>query len=458
MMTGDFNGDGKTDVLMFRSSDGAFAKWFSDGTEDAGWNYQLGNYIGGSPGTVSGAQMISEAITSIVAFAINGQVTAGGSPLAGVTVTLSGGASATTTTDANGNYSFWVPAGGGYTVTPSLSGYTFSPASQTFSNVNGSEPANFTATFSGDSTGSPNPYEIGIPSQFFSIASPSGCTSIAGFWNETSTPQADWTLTQSGNSVSGNAIARYGPSCGTITWSVTGQADTQTTGVFYLTASNPQPATDACGNLANTPINETVTIYESAGCIDGSAQVSSPGGSFSTSWVDPIPPPTQVPTKLSESSSPSFSQPPTTFSGTPNALSCDRQTFLAGGAKVWGYQRCVTFTLLDQVGKAISNVSNLVAYESVTWVKGIQFANLTANGPAIPLNAAAQWGDSLSRVRDDHAIPAGTYAVYKQTVTIKNTSTGQTYSRIRVNCRRYGDTDVTDTDVTSQADQSCMSN
>jgi hypothetical protein len=48
---------------------------------------------------------------------------------AGVTVTLSGKASATTTTDAAGNYQFRDLADGSYTVTPSLTGYTFDPAS-----------------------------------------------------------------------------------------------------------------------------------------------------------------------------------------------------------------------------------------------------------------------------------------------------------------------------------------
>ena len=48
----------------------------------------------------------------------------------GATVALNGTATATTTADANGNYSFASLATGSYTVTPSKSGYTFSPASQ----------------------------------------------------------------------------------------------------------------------------------------------------------------------------------------------------------------------------------------------------------------------------------------------------------------------------------------
>lgn len=63
-----------------------------------------------------------------VTYSISGTIspTTGG---AGATVTLSGAASKTTTTDASGAYSVVGLANGTYTVTPSNSGYTFSPAS-----------------------------------------------------------------------------------------------------------------------------------------------------------------------------------------------------------------------------------------------------------------------------------------------------------------------------------------
>jgi Divergent InlB B-repeat domain/WD40-like Beta Propeller Repeat len=66
---------------------------------------------------------------------------------AGATVTLSGHASATTTADISGNYTFSGLANGSYTVTPSNAGYTFSPASQSVP-VNGANISgiNFTGT------------------------------------------------------------------------------------------------------------------------------------------------------------------------------------------------------------------------------------------------------------------------------------------------------------------------
>jgi hypothetical protein len=48
----------------------------------------------------------------------------------GVTVTLSGAGSATTTTDATGFHAFTDLSGGNYTVTPSRTGYAFLPASR----------------------------------------------------------------------------------------------------------------------------------------------------------------------------------------------------------------------------------------------------------------------------------------------------------------------------------------
>ena len=85
-------------------------------------------------------------------FSISGTI----SPAAnsgGVTVTLSGAGSATTTTDGSGNYSFAGLASGDYTLTPSKTGFSFSPSSQgtalTTANVTG---VNFT-TASGSGSG-----------------------------------------------------------------------------------------------------------------------------------------------------------------------------------------------------------------------------------------------------------------------------------------------------------------
>jgi arylsulfatase A-like enzyme len=81
-------------------------------------------------------------------FSISGNITSNGTPLAQVSVELSGNASSTTTTDASGNYSFAnLPDGNTYTITPALSGYSFNPANKTVTISNADQTGiDFTAT------------------------------------------------------------------------------------------------------------------------------------------------------------------------------------------------------------------------------------------------------------------------------------------------------------------------
>ncbi len=78
-------------------------------------------------------------------YSISGTVS--GATASGVTINLTGTATATTTTATDGTYSFSGLANGSYTVTPSKTGYTFSPtsASVTISGAN-QTGKNFTAT------------------------------------------------------------------------------------------------------------------------------------------------------------------------------------------------------------------------------------------------------------------------------------------------------------------------
>ncbi|HEV2830250.1 MAG TPA: DUF4214 domain-containing protein, partial [Pyrinomonadaceae bacterium] len=74
-------------------------------------------------------------------------VTSDGTPLAGVTTRLSGGRSATTITDADGNYHFNnVDTDNFYTVTPSLTNYHFSPEERSFSLLANKTDAVFTGS------------------------------------------------------------------------------------------------------------------------------------------------------------------------------------------------------------------------------------------------------------------------------------------------------------------------
>ena len=85
---------------------------------------------------------------SSTGYTISGQVTvSGGAPLGGANLSLSGVAGGSTTTDASGNYCVNGLIAGTYTVTPSATGYSFSPPSQTFDNLSANQTAaNFAAS------------------------------------------------------------------------------------------------------------------------------------------------------------------------------------------------------------------------------------------------------------------------------------------------------------------------
>ena len=72
-------------------------------------------------------------------YTVSGTITSGGTALSDVTVTINDNTSTTTTTDTNGNYLFSNVPGGTFTVTPSLTGYIFTPPSRVIhlSDVNG---------------------------------------------------------------------------------------------------------------------------------------------------------------------------------------------------------------------------------------------------------------------------------------------------------------------------------
>jgi len=90
-----------------------------------------------SGANISGTNFV--AVSNSISGAISGAV------LSGVTITLSGAGSATTTTNANGIYSFSNLVSGTYTATPSLTGYTFSPVSTVVVVSGASTGTNFVA-------------------------------------------------------------------------------------------------------------------------------------------------------------------------------------------------------------------------------------------------------------------------------------------------------------------------
>lgn len=118
----------------------------------------------------------------------------------GATVTLSGAASTTTIADSSGAYTFTGLANGTYAVTPSRTGYTFSPTTQSaivnganVSGVNFSANAQGTQTYSISGTISPTTGGAGTTvtlsgtTSATTVANGSGAYSFTGFGNGTYT-------------------------------------------------------------------------------------------------------------------------------------------------------------------------------------------------------------------------------------------------------------------------------
>ena len=98
-------------------------------------------------GLRNGQMLVAQGVQA-ASLIIEGQVVdMEGTPLPGVNINLTGTASASAITDANGNYLFeGLVAGGNYTVAASDGSSTFFPASRTFASYVGNQTVNFTRT------------------------------------------------------------------------------------------------------------------------------------------------------------------------------------------------------------------------------------------------------------------------------------------------------------------------
>lgn len=137
-----FNAKPTTSSYTSRSwNSGTTSESITNSSPSAGrWYIGVTNYATGTITYTIKATVTTPAAT----YTVSGTVTLNGAGLSGATVS-SGSASATT--DANGAYTISGLANGTYTLTPSKSGYTFTPTSQSVT-VNGANLTgkNFTAT------------------------------------------------------------------------------------------------------------------------------------------------------------------------------------------------------------------------------------------------------------------------------------------------------------------------
>jgi hypothetical protein len=118
-------------------------------TVNAGGSYTVTPSMTGytfSPPSVSVPNIAANQTANFAAsapYTIIGQVTEAGAGVAGATVSLSGSATGSTVTNSSGNYSLSAAAGGSYVATPSMTNFTFTPASASYANLSANQVANF---------------------------------------------------------------------------------------------------------------------------------------------------------------------------------------------------------------------------------------------------------------------------------------------------------------------------
>ncbi len=132
------NGVAWNEQQKLTASDGAANDVFgiSASLSSDGDTILIGSYNAKVDGHASQGAAYVFATVSAITYSISGTVTSGGSGLLGATMNLGGAATQSTTTDSSGNYIFSGLSKGVYKITPSLTGYTFTPQILS-SNVNG---------------------------------------------------------------------------------------------------------------------------------------------------------------------------------------------------------------------------------------------------------------------------------------------------------------------------------
>lgn len=205
-----------------------------------------------------------------VAHSISGAVS--GATAAGVTITVTGTATATATTDASGNYTVTGLYDGSYTVTPSKTGYTFTPNSTVVTmsgaNVTGK---NFTATaniaptytLSGAVSG---PYVEGVTITMSGDGSGTAFTNASGNYSFANLPAGTYTLTpsQAGYTyspaapavvVSADTVQNFTASSAVVSYSISGTVSETTakTGRIYIQAYW-SGCTGGCNPVAGTSL------------------------------------------------------------------------------------------------------------------------------------------------------------------------------------------------------------
>src|SRR6267378_3543652 len=197
-----------------------------------------GNVVVTVLGTASNGSAFTVMASCTTNCSLSGTVT--GPWVANVTISLTGTASASTTTAANGTYSFVNLAAGSYTITPTLAGYNYTPTPPTIA-INSNTVQNFVAASSSVTTS----YSI---SGTVSGSSTSGIVYIRVFTNGSNT-QAGTTLASISTN-SGSYTVRGLPPGNN--YMVSAEIDTLNTGA--QNESNPRGSTPSPITITNANV------------------------------------------------------------------------------------------------------------------------------------------------------------------------------------------------------------
>jgi hypothetical protein len=203
--------------------------------------------------TVNSLSPFVIALGPVPTYTISGQITKSGAAMQNVSVALSGSMTATTQTDASGNYSFTnLNESGNYIVRPTLSNFAFTPSSASFTDLVMNQTANFAAaeciysiTPNGVIAGS------GGGAANFAVTAPAGCA-----WTAATT--FNWITITSGSPGNGN---------GTISYSVAANSGPQRNGTitvagqsFIITQSGSVLSISGTVSYATAPANQSKLV------------------------------------------------------------------------------------------------------------------------------------------------------------------------------------------------------
>jgi len=221
--------------------------------------------------TISGGNLtgVNFTVAANPTWSIGGSIT----PAAlgsGAAVALSGAATANATADGSGNYSFTSLVNGAYTVTPSKSGFSFTPPSQTVTVAGADLPGvNFTATanptwsISGSIT--PAPLGSGATISVSGASSASATADGSGNYTVTNLNNGSYTVTPSKNGSTFNPtnqqVSINGANVGSVNFTASAQTNSISLDVNVSKDGAGASSTIATPSFSTSASNEVLVAF-----------------------------------------------------------------------------------------------------------------------------------------------------------------------------------------------------